>query len=198
MKRTFWILAFGIATLLATRAVAAPFEVSHAVKLPKEVFGYRGGMGDIIELKDGSLLFAHSPTGKGIMAVADGHRVLVGNAALLEQMNVTTAKAAPAADELAAAGNTPMIVAIDDTVAGVIAMADTLRPDAAQMIAQLHRAGVRKVVMLTGDAPRVAQAVAAQTGIDEVHAGLLPEDKLTVVQQLQYMVKVTGRERQRL
>ena len=123
--------------------------------------------------------------GKGIMAVADGHRVLVGNAALLEQMNVTTAKAAPAADELAAAGNTPMIVAIDDTVAGVIAMADTLRPDAAQMIAQLHRAGVRKVVMLTGDAPRVAQAVAAQTGIDEVHAGLLPEDKLTVVQQLQ-------------
>jgi Cd2+/Zn2+-exporting ATPase len=78
-----------------------------------------------------------------------------------------------------------MIVAVDDTAVGVIAVADELRADAADMVARLHAAGVERVVMLTGDARQVAEAVAPATGVDEVHAGLLPEDKLEVVAQLQ-------------
>jgi len=124
--------------------------------------------------------------GKGITATTDGRRVLIGNLALLEQYGVAdTVGAARAAEELASAGRTPMIVAVDDTVAGVVAVADEVREDAAQMVTNLHKAGVKKVIMLTGDAPLVANAIGDATGVDEVHAGLLPEDKLVVVQELQ-------------
>jgi len=124
--------------------------------------------------------------GKGIAATTGEHRVLIGNAALLEHYHLPdTLQATRVAEELAAAGQTPMIVAIDDTVAGVIAVADALRTDAAAMVDRLHHSGVRTVVMLTGDAPQVAHAVATATGIDEVHAGLLPEGKLDVVAALQ-------------
>lgn len=124
--------------------------------------------------------------GKGITATTGGHRVLVGNVALLEQYGVTDALGAgQAAEELAAAGRTAMIVAVDGAVAGVVAVADEVRPDAAQMVARLHEAGVKKVVMLTGDAPLVAHAVGRATGVDEVRAGLLPEDKLEAVADLQ-------------
>ena len=78
-----------------------------------------------------------------------------------------------------------MIVAVDDQVLGVIAVADEIRRDAVAMVVALHKAGVKKVVMLTGDVKPVADAVAAATGIDEVHAGLLPEDKLNIIARLQ-------------
>lgn len=124
--------------------------------------------------------------GKGITARVDGKRVLIGNLALLQQFGVVdTVGADRQAQALAAQGRTPMIVALDDQVLGVIAVADEIRPDAAAMVAQLHAAGVKKVVMLTGDVKAVADAVAAATGIDEVHAGLLPEDKLELVARLQ-------------
>ncbi|MHB1065722.1 MAG: heavy metal translocating P-type ATPase [Georgenia sp.] len=124
--------------------------------------------------------------GKGIVAVGGGRRILVGNLALLAQYAVVdTVDAVGTAERLAAAGRTPMIVAVDQAVAGVVAVADRVRPDAARMVAELHAAGVKKVVMLTGDAPLVANAVAAATGVDEVHAGLLPEDKLDAVIELQ-------------
>ncbi|MCA5891741.1 cation-translocating P-type ATPase [Isoptericola sp. NEAU-Y5] len=124
--------------------------------------------------------------GKGITATIGGRRVLIGNVALLEQYGIAdTVGAGQAAEELAAAGRTAMIVAVEDAVAGVVAVADEVRPDAAQMVARLHDAGVKKVVMLTGDAPLVAKAVGAATGVDEVRAGLLPEDKLDAVADLQ-------------
>jgi Cd2+/Zn2+-exporting ATPase len=134
--------------------------------------------------------------GKGIAATIVGRRVLVGNLALLEQFGVAdTVGAARAAQELASAGRTPMIVAVDDAVLGVVAVADEVRADAAHMVSNLHRAGVKKVVMLTGDAPLVANAIGEATGVDEVHAGLLPEGKLAVVQDLQrqgYTVAMVG------
>ena len=124
--------------------------------------------------------------GKGITARVDGKRVLIGNLGLLEQFGVAdTVGADRVAHELATQGRTPMIVAVDDQVLGVIAVADEIRRDAAAMVAALHKAGVKKVVMLTGDVKPVADAVAAATGIDEVHAGLLPEDKLDIVARLQ-------------
>ena len=124
--------------------------------------------------------------GKGIAATIAGRRVLIGNLALLQQYGVAdTVGAAQAAQELASAGRTPMIVSVDDAALGVVAVADEVRPDAAQMVARLHKAGVKKVVMLTGDARLVAGAIGAITGIDEVHSALLPEDKLAAVTRMQ-------------
>ena len=124
--------------------------------------------------------------GKGIAADVDGTQVLVGNAPLLTQYGITDdAGSAAVADELAADGKTPMIVAVGGTVVGVIGVADTIREDAPEMIRRLHAAGVEQVVMLTGDTRRVAEAIGRTVGIDEIQASLLPEDKLDAVARLQ-------------
>ena len=124
--------------------------------------------------------------GKGIVADAHGKRVLIGNVPLLEQYGIVNdAGAAVAAKKLAAAGKTPMIVAVDESVLGVIGVADTIREDAPEMIRRLHASGVQKVVMLTGDTRLVAEAIGEAVGIDEIHASLLPEDKLDAVARLQ-------------
>ena len=134
--------------------------------------------------------------GKGIIAENAGSRILVGNVALLEQEGLTDlGEVSEAADRLASEGKTPMIVAVNGQVLGTIAVADRVREDAKAMVDALHRAGVKRVVMLTGDAPLVARAIAAQTGIDDVRAGLLPEDKLTAIEDLQkqgYTVAMVG------
>ncbi len=124
--------------------------------------------------------------GKGIVSHVDGHRVLIGNVPLLDQFGIAPhAEAAEAARTLAAEGRTPMIVAVDSSVVGVIGVADRIREDAAEMVRRLHGAGVGRVVMLTGDTRLVAEAVGRAAGVDEVHAGLLPEDKLERVAELQ-------------
>ncbi|MGO1661667.1 MAG: heavy metal translocating P-type ATPase [Canibacter sp.] len=124
--------------------------------------------------------------GKGIVADAHGKRVLIGNVPLLEQYGIVNdAGAAVAANKLAAAGKTPMIVAVDESVLGVIGVADTIREDAPEMIRRLHAGGVQKVVMLTGDTRLVAEAIGEAVGIDEIHASLLPEEKLDAVARLQ-------------
>ncbi|HLS61956.1 MAG TPA: cation-translocating P-type ATPase [Ruania sp.] len=126
--------------------------------------------------------------GKGIVATLDGHRVAVGNLALLQAETISSqdqARASSVVVELAVAGRTPMVVACDGQVMGVVAVADRIRQDAAEMVRHLHAAGVKKVVMLTGDIEPVAQAVGAEVGVDEIYAGLLPEDKLEAVGALQ-------------
>jgi len=124
--------------------------------------------------------------GKGIVATWDGTRVAVGNLALMQAEGVgDTDAAADVVADLARAGKTPMAVAVDGRLAGVVAVADRVRPDAAGMVARLHDAGVERVVMLTGDQRLVAEAVGAQVGVDEIHAGLLPEQKLEAVRCLQ-------------
>ncbi|WP_256838001.1 heavy metal translocating P-type ATPase [Ornithinimicrobium faecis] len=124
--------------------------------------------------------------GKGIVAEVEGRRVRIGNPPLLEEHGITEDNGAGrAATELAAVGRTPMIVAVDDTVIGLVAVADRIREDAPEMVRRLHEAGVDKVVMLTGDTRLVAEAIGGATGIDEIHASLLPEDKLDAVARLQ-------------
>ncbi|GAA1927669.1 cation-translocating P-type ATPase [Streptomyces sodiiphilus] len=134
--------------------------------------------------------------GKGIAVVSGGHRVLAGNRSLLEQYGTAGADAAgEAAERLAAAGRTPMIVAVDGRAVGVVAVADEVRDDASRMVTELRGAGVRRVVMLTGDAEPVARAVAGAAGIDTYHAGLLPEDKYEAITRLQregYTVAMVG------
>ncbi|TRY17733.1 cation-translocating P-type ATPase [Tessaracoccus rhinocerotis] len=124
--------------------------------------------------------------GKGIVSEVEGKRVLIGNPPLLEQYGIyDDAGSAERAKELAAQGRTPMIVAVEDRVIGLIGVADQIREDAPEMVRRLHAAGVEKVVMLTGDTRLVAESIGAATGIDEIHASLLPEDKLDAVAALQ-------------
>ncbi len=135
-------------------------------------------------------------TGMGIVAEVPEHRILAGNERLLEQYDVAdTVGAAQTAQTLAHQGRTPMIVAVDQQVIGVIAVADQVRDEASELVAQLHKVGVKKVVMLTGDSAPVAQAIGGTVGIDEIRASLLPEDKLRAVRELQeegYTVAMVG------
>src|SRR5690606_13028917 len=130
---------------------------------------------------------------KGVMAISQGHTVLVGNQALLSMFwpgrAPTEYAAAPddaqaAADRLSKAGRTPMLVAVDGAVIGLVAVADRVRDDSPAFVAAMRSAGVKRIVMLTGDAKAVAEGVAAQAGITEVRSGLLPEDKLAAVREL--------------
>jgi Cd2+/Zn2+-exporting ATPase len=121
--------------------------------------------------------------GLGVRAEWRGRAVQVGSPRFLADLAGADA-AAPVAAAQAAAGRTPLVVALDGRVVGVVGVADAVRPEAAAAVAALRRAGVRHVAMLTGDDPRVARAVAAQVGIDDVRAGLLPADKLAAVADL--------------
>lgn len=122
---------------------------------------------------------AEPVTGKGIRADVDGHTVTVGSADLLDHTPDNERILA-----LNAAGKTAMFVGVDGRAVGIVAVADTIRDDAPAAIQALHDSGI-KVVMATGDARRVAESVATELGVDEVHAELLPEDKLTLVEALQ-------------
>ncbi len=125
--------------------------------------------------------------GRGVLGTVDGHHVAVGNLALAldEAGEAGVAEASAVIQRIGRAGRTPMVVLRDGVVLGVLGVADTVRPEASTMVADLHRLGVRRVVMLTGDAEPVARAVAAQVGVDDVRAGLLPEDKLAAIRALQ-------------
>lgn len=115
-------------------------------------------------------------SGQGVEAVVDGREVLVGNGKLMAAHQV--------AFTVVEAPGTVLYVAADGTYLGAIVIADTVKPDAARAIADLRAAGVKKTVMLTGDRAPVARAVAAELGIDEVHAELLPQDKVAEVEAL--------------
>lgn len=125
-----------------------------------------------------------SISGKGVTGSVDGRRVAVGNAALLSQLGVDPAGLSKIADELRADGQGAMLVAVDGRPAGVIAVADPIKESAAEAIRSLQRSGVR-IVMMTGDSRRTAEAVGRRLGIDDIVAEVLPEQKATAVKQLQ-------------
>jgi Cu+-exporting ATPase len=122
--------------------------------------------------------------GKGVRAQIDGQTVLLGHAGFLEEYSISTGSLLPIAERFADEGKTPMFVAIDQKPAGVIAVADTLKEHSQEAVVMLHKLGL-KVVMMTGDNPRTAQAIAKGLRIDEVRAQVLPEDKAKAVQDLQ-------------
>ena len=123
--------------------------------------------------------------GAGIRGEVEGRRVVVGSARLLEREGIDTAAIAPRLSALDARGATGMLVALDSQLAGLLGVADVLRPTAAAAVDHLRRMGIT-VHMLTGDRTAVGRAVAREVGIDEahVHAELLPEDKVAAVQKL--------------
>jgi len=121
--------------------------------------------------------------GGGIEAVVEGRRVLVGTPSLLAAAGVALDGLAARADALAADGKTPVLAAVDRRAVGVIAVADTLKPGSREVVAALRRMGLR-VIMLTGDNRRTAEAVAREAGVDEVFAEVRPEDKAARVEEL--------------
>lgn len=125
-----------------------------------------------------------SPTGKGAMGTVDGRRVLLGNARFLTTEGVATAELEAAAEELRRDGATAIFVGLDGRVAGVIAIADPIKATTSEALAALRAEGIR-VVMLTGDNPTTARAVAAELGIDEVEAEVLPDRKSAFVKSHQ-------------
>ena len=117
--------------------------------------------------------------GRGIIATVEGRIVLVGNAALLRESGVSLTDAAMDG------GQTPLHVAVDGQFAGVIFIADTLRPGAREALASLRTTGVKRIIMLTGDNAATAQAVAGELGVDEVLSDLMPEDTVAAIVALQ-------------
>jgi Cu+-exporting ATPase len=132
-----------------------------------------------------------SVTGKGIQATVDGHAVLAGNSPLLTGAGISTAALGPVAAELSAQGKTPVLAAIDGVPAGVLAVADPAKDDSAAAIAALRRLGI-EVVMLTGDGARTAHAIAAQVGIGQVLAEVLPDHKADQIRGLQAEGRTVG------
>jgi len=125
-----------------------------------------------------------SITGQGVRAAVDGRTVLVGNARLLQSAGVEPETLVEKAEALAGEGKTAMLVALDGVPAGLLGVADPVKEDSADAVAEMHRLGLT-VIMLTGDARRTAEAVARRVGIDKVLAEVRPEDKVNEVARLQ-------------
>jgi len=122
--------------------------------------------------------------GRGISAQVNGRAVRFGNLALMEDSGVPVNGLAEQASALAAQGKTPMFLATDGQAVGLIAVADTVKPEAFEALAQLRRMGL-EVVMLTGDNVWTAHAIAGQLGVELVEAEVLPQDKAAVIKRLQ-------------
>ena len=122
--------------------------------------------------------------GLGVSGEAEGHTLLLGNQALLNEQKIATAAVENEIAAQASQGTTPVLLAIDGQVAALFAIRDPLRSDSVAALARLHRQGYR-LVMLTGDNPTTANAIAKEAGIDEVIAGVLPDGKADAIKRLQ-------------
>lgn len=149
-------------------------------------------------VKEHERLFGTSPTpatdfenlsGHGLIGVVDGKNALLGNAALMQKNDVEISLASSSAAALSQSGKTPLYLAIDGKLAGIVAVADELKDDSVQAISALHQQGL-KVVMLTGDNGASARSVAAACDVDAVISDVLPKDKDSVVSALKKYGKV--------
>jgi P-type Cu+ transporter len=122
--------------------------------------------------------------GHGIEVKIDGKDILLGNRKLMVESNISLENLEETSHELAGEGKTPMYVAIDRKIAGIIAVADTVKENSKKAIEKLHKMGI-EVVMITGDNKRTAEAIAKQVGIDRILAEVLPQDKANEVKKLQ-------------
>jgi Cu+-exporting ATPase len=129
--------------------------------------------------------------GNGVMAKVDGHQVLVGNLRMMTSRNLSLDGLASDVDRLQNEAKTAMLVAIDGSVSGVIAVADTLKEGSTEAIDELHNMGL-SIAMITGDNQRTAEAIAYQVGVDQVFAEVLPGDKAAKVKDLQASAEIVA------
>ncbi len=125
-----------------------------------------------------------SVTGEGVEANVEGRKIAIGNEKMMERLGTVNVDLIEKAKEGRSLGQTVMFVAVNEKPAGIIGVADPIKPTTADAIRALHESNIR-VVMLTGDAEGTAQAVGKEIGIDEIHANVSPEDKHRVISELQ-------------
>ncbi|UGU22273.1 manganese-exporting P-type ATPase CtpC [Mycobacterium avium] len=131
--------------------------------------------------------------GLGMRTWADGRTLLLGSPSLLQAEKVKVSKKAKEwVDKLRRQAETPLLLAVDGTLVGLISLRDEVRPEAAAVLKKLRATGIRRIVMLTGDHPDIAAVVADELGIDEWRAEVMPEDKLAAVRDLQEEGFVVG------
>jgi Cu+-exporting ATPase len=132
----------------------------------------------------GQLFAFESLTGKGVRGAVDGRAVALGNLALMTQLGVPLGRLAERAEAMSLDGQTVMFVAVDGVAAGLLGVADPIKESTPEAIRDLHREGIR-IVMLTGDGATTAKAVARKLGLDDVIADVLPDQKAAAVKRLQ-------------
>ena len=164
----------GILTLAAAVERGSEHPLAAAIQAAATERGLR-----IPETKD-----FNSSTGRGVVGHVEGKAVVFGNALLMRERGVDISALAPKADALHREGRTAMFLAVDGKAAGLLAVADPIRPDARQTLDTLRAEGLR-LVMLTGDNRTTAEAVARQLGITEVVTEVLPDQKKEVIERLQ-------------
>ena len=123
-------------------------------------------------------------SGKGATASLQGQRYWIGSHRAFEERGQETPELHDRLEHLVARGHSVVVIANDEHVCGLIALGDTVRANAKDALTALHRAGVNRIVMLTGDNPSAAKTVAAAVGVDDVRAELLPEDKMAAIEKL--------------
>ena len=156
------------ADLLEKAALVESYSNHPISKSLKETYGK--------EIDNNRVTDAKEISGHGVSAVVDGHEVAAGNVKLMKQMNIQAA--------VPTSVGTEIHVVVDGKYAGYILISDVVKPNAKEAISGLKAAGVEKVVMLTGDAKKVADAVGSELGVDEVRSELLPGDKVDEVEKL--------------
>lgn len=156
------------ADLLEKAALVESYSNHPISKSLKEAYGK--------EIDNNRVADAKEISGHGVSAVVDGHEVAAGNVKLMKQMNIQAA--------VPTSVGTEIHVVVDGKYAGYILISDVVKPNAKEAISGLKAAGVEKVVMLTGDAKKVADAVGSELGVDEVRSELLPGDKVDEVEKL--------------
>jgi Cu+-exporting ATPase len=125
-----------------------------------------------------------SLTGRGVRGTIEGHSVALGNSALIAQLEIDAAGLADRAEQLRSEGQTVMFVVVDRRLVGLLGVADPIRASTSEAVQTLHAEGIR-IVMVTGDNRITAEAVAIKVNVDEVFAGVLPEQKVEIVKRLQ-------------
>ena len=156
------------ADLLEKAALVESYSNHPISKSLKEAYGK--------EIDNNRVTDAKEISGHGVSAVVDGHEVAAGNVKLMKQMNIQAA--------VPTSVGTEIHVVVDGKYAGYVLISDVVKPNAKEAISGLKAAGVEKVVMLTGDAKKVADAVGSELGVDEVRSELLPGDKVDEVEKL--------------
>lgn len=161
------------------KAYLAAIEKESDHPLAQAIVSYLG------ETKSFMVEQSRTVEGRGIQGIVDKKEVLIGNERLLKEKEVAISHSeAKKIDAIKSQGNSIVLVAIEGKLQFIIGVSDVIRPEAKEALARLRKRGIKRFVMLTGDHTVTAQAVAKQLGIDEVHAELLPEDKVREVQKL--------------
>ena len=166
-------------------ALAASLEKRSEHPLAKAILKYAGEQQMIVE----DVSEFEALPGNGLTAVRKGVKLAGGNYAFIKTQTEVSEDLLKQSEALAQQGKTPMFFAENGRLAGIIAVADTMKEDSRQAVSELRNMGIR-VVMLTGDNERTARAIGAQAGVDDVIAGVLPDGKESVIRQLQKYGKV--------